>query len=428
MSSFSPLLSPIITSLKESATLAIHQRVQNLRAKGEEVYHFGFGQSPFPVPPDLARALEQNSHQKAYLPTLGLPELREAFCSYYKKQYGYDFQPDCVIVGPGSKELIFQSLFCLEGPLIIPAPSWVSYGPQAHIRGKAVHTVFTQKENSYKLQAQELRAACDLLMVNRQKILILNNPSNPTGAVYSRKELEAIAEVARENAVIIISDEIYSLITWNEEGFCGWGDIYPEGSIVTSGLSKSFSAGGYRLGLLAAPKNMSAVIKALSAMISETFSAVSAPTQYAALACFDASKETMDYVRRCTRVHQATSLYLFRRLIKMGAGCSRPRGAFYLFPDFNDHVRPLKRLGISTSSHLCDYFLDELRVAALPSSDFFFPDDYLACRMATVDYDGEAVLQASGKLDKLDDEFVEKNCPNLKKGMDQLEKFLKELS
>ena len=419
-----PILNRAITTLKESATLAINETAKRLRREGEPIVHFGFGQSPFAVHKSLQEALKAASFHKEYLPTLGLLELREAICQFYKTYYHYDFSPNCVLIGPGSKELIFQTLFVLEGPLLIPAPSWVSYGPQAHIRGKEVVPIRTKKQNGYKLTSTELQEACQAQDVSRQKILIINSPNNPTGAVYSESELKALSAVCREEGVIVISDEIYSLVNFEDPFLPGFAAHYPEGTIITSGLSKGHSAGGYRLGFLAVPQNMEGVIRALGALVSETFSAVSAPTQYAAIAAFQGDKEELEYVRQCTRIHKACGMYLYQRLIQMGAGCLPPQGAFYLFPDFHRFGKKLRARHIHTAKDFCNRLLKEKGVATLPADDFYCLEDVIACRIATVDYDGPAVFQASLGYSSLGNPFVEEHCPNLKIGADRLNAFL----
>ncbi len=419
-----PLMNTQITSLKESSTLAIHQRVKELRAEGRDVVHFGFGQSPFEVPKNIQKALAEASHHKEYLPTLGLPELREAFCQFQNSLYGYEFQPDTVLVGPGSKELIFQILFILEGPLLIPAPSWVSYGPQAHIRGKTVHTILTKKSNDYKLTPEELEQSCLHLLVNRQKILIINSPNNPTGSVYNSQEIAALAEVCRRHNIIVISDEIYALTNFSGEAHHSFAHHYPEGTITTGGLSKGHSAGGYRLGVLAAPPSFKPVIKTLTAMVSETYSAVSAPTQYAAVEAYSQDPEMMRYIQNCTRIHQATGQYLYRRFKAMGLGCVEPQGAFYVFPDFESFLPQLRQLKLDESPQLCQHLLSQHAVATLPGSDFYFLPEFPACRVATVDYDGPAVYRAALKAPSLTDHFVETHCPRLKEGADRIQTFV----
>jgi aspartate aminotransferase len=148
------LLNPNISNLKESSTLKINMKVKQMRSQGKDVVHFGFGQSPFPVCSKIVERLQEHAGDKDYLPTLGLPKLREEIVSHYKKHFDYDFEPDYICIGPGSKELIYQALMILEGTVLVPAPSWVSYGPQVNSRGKHISRILTKKENNYKLQAR----------------------------------------------------------------------------------------------------------------------------------------------------------------------------------------------------------------------------------------------------------------------------------
>lgn len=431
---FKPEINPHIASLKESATLAINLKAQTARRNGEDIVHFGFGQSPFPVHPLIQIALARNACKKEYLPTKGLPELCQAISSYHKEFFGYDFDPQHVVVGPGSKEMIFQALYVLEGSVFLPVPSWVSYGPQVGLRGKDICPVITQLSNDYKMTPNELDLAC-IKEGPGQKILIFNNPSNPTGTVYSEREIRALTEVCRKHRVIVISDEIYSLISFSGQPYFSFHQCYKEGTIITSGLSKSHGAGGYRLGFIAFPPNMAVVVKGLAAMVSETFSAVSAPIQYAACEAYSKSFELMRHIKQSTRIHKACGKYLQSRFVKMGLNCPRPKGAFYLFPDFSPFKEELAARGILTSSQLCNTLFDEHRVATLPGSDFYCAEDVLSCRVATVDYDGEAVYSASlepllkVEFDEfhLDDAFVEEHCPRLKSGADRIEAFLQSL-
>jgi len=419
-------INPDILGLKESATLAINTRVQALRATGRDIVHFGFGQSPFDVPPSVRAALAENAHRKDYLPTPGLPALREAVSTYLQQSLGQRFAKEHVFIGPGSKELIFQVLFVLQGPVLIPAPSWVSYKPQVDIRRGDTHLIPTSRDDNYKMTPAALEEAC-LARGEMQKILILNNPSNPTGAVYRDAEIEALANVCRQNNVVVISDEIYAQISYGEEPFCGFTRHYPEGTIVTGGLSKAFSAGGYRIGYLALPEAMTELVRPLIAIFSETFSSVSAPVQYAALAAYSGGQEITDYVQRCTRIHQACSEYLYSGLCRLGIQSSRPEGAFYLFIDFFAQSEQLRSLGITADQQLCDYLLDEFGVALLPGADFYFPEQLLGARLATVDYDGPSAYQAA-LTEPLNYAFVERHCPQLKLGLERLAKFMQTLS
>lgn len=421
------IVNPYIQSLKESSTLAINQKAKSLRNQGKEVVHFGFGQSPFEVHRDIQNALRENSFHKEYLPTLGLLELRQQISKFYKQYYDCEFSPENVIIGPGSKELIFQAIFALEGPLLIPAPSWVSYGPQAHIRGKQVVAIPTNHEEKYKLTPDKLEAICQSLVNEQQKILIINSPNNPTGAVYHEDEIISLVEVCRKWNVVVISDEIYSLVKYDSSPYCSFMKHYPEGSIVTSGLSKGFSAGGYRLGFLACSENQKELIRALAAMVSETFSAVSAPTQYAAIKAFEYNKELRDYTERCTSIHAACGKYLAENFRRIGLNCIDPEGGFYLFPDFQNFSEKLAAKNLNGSHKLCSYLLEHHNLACLPSCDFYYTDDYLGVRIATVDYDGAQVFQNSLQYQVLDSNFVEQECPNLPLGVQRIEQFLSDL-
>ncbi len=424
--SFKPQLNPNITGLKESATLAINLQAKAARAAGKDVIHFGFGQSPFPVHESIQKALRDNSHQKDYLPTRGLPELCKAVVNWHKSLFDYDLHLDGVLVGPGSKEMIFQALYCLEGPVLVPAPSWVSYGPQVNIRGKIIEPIITKRGNFYKMTPEELEAAC-LKFPGEQKNLILNNPANPTGALYSSEEIEALAKVCKKQNVIVISDEIYSLVNFASKPYVGFHNHYPEGTIITTGLSKSHGAGGYRLGILSAPKNFSEFTKALCSMISETFSAVSAPIQYAALAAYTVNDDLLNHIKQCSEIHNLAGEYLHKRFTSMGLNCPKPEGAFYLFPDFENFKDKFKAKGIIECAELSQELFDKLLIAVLPGSDFYLDESYLGVRVATVDYDGEAALQAFQSGKSLDESFINTYCSRLKEGCDRLETYLKSL-
>lgn len=428
---FQPYLNPNVTNLKESATLAINLKAKNMKAQNLTVHHFGFGQSPFPVHSSIVSALAKESHQKDYLPTKGLPELCEAISSYYKKLFGYNLNKEMIIIGPGSKEMLFQILYILEGPVFVPAPSWVSYGPQLNLRGKSIEPIQTKRENSYKLQPEELEQACKSLP-DKQKILIFNNPSNPTGALYTKEEIQNLAHIARKNNIVIISDEIYSLVNFSEEPYSSFHHFCPERTIITSGLSKSHAAGGYRLGFISFPNEMKDVLQAICAMVSETFSAVSAPIQYAAIEAYNHNNhDLMNYIQICTKIHKLAGEYLHNQFIQMGLNCPKPNGAFYLFPDFENYRSKLEQKHITCAKKLTEHLLSEYSVAVLPGSDFYYPENFLGCRVASVDYDGHFVYSAAlkylNKKKELDKDFLENNCANLRDGCHQIRRFLNSL-
>ena len=424
-------LNPHISNLRESATLKINEHVRLVREKGKQVHHFGFGQSPFPLHPRIVQSLKDNAHQKDYLPTRGLKQLRETIVGYYRDFLGPHpvITSENVLIGPGSKELLFQTLFSLNGPVLIPAPCWVSYGPQVHVKGQKPVFIMTQREQAYKLEASSLDHVCGSLPKG-QKTLILNSPNNPTGSVYHEEELKAIAGVCKKHGVLVISDEIYAPIDWSHKNKKSFLYYYPQGTIVSSGLSKAFSGGGYRLGYLIIPSDMEKLIQCLVGFISETFSSVCAPVSYAAIEAFSRHKEVDDYVFHCTKIHEALSHYIYERMDSMKLLLPKPQGAFYFFVDFEPYrVELKKKFHVQSSSGLAELLLKEADCAFLPGSEFCYPEEKLCLRGSTVDYDGERVYLLAQKAGfEIDASFVENHCSSIKMGLDKLENFLKNLS
>lgn len=420
-----PALNPLVLSLKESATLAINLKALEMRRRGSDVVHLGFGQSPFPVPELIQQALRDHADKKDYLPTQGLPELCRAVADFYQREFNYQFAATDVCVGPGSKELIFQMIYLMEGPLLVPVPSWVSYGPQAALRGKEIIPIQTRRENQYKLTPEDLDRAC-YQAGQAQKLLIFNNPNNPTGAVYHETEIREIAEICRAYQVVVISDEIYAMIEFEAEPMSSLARYYPEGTIVSGGLSKSFAAGGYRLGVVLIPESLELMMSALKSVVSETFSAVSAPIQYAALKAYEDFNSLRPFITTTREIYQCVSEYMHNRFVTMGLNCPKPAGSFYLFPDFDNFSSRLKAAGIYTSGKLMDTLLSEAAVALLPGSDFYMPATSLSARVAAVDFDGAKVLKNWPGFANMTSAAFAEMFPGIKMGCDKLEIFLKQ--
>jgi len=416
-----------IEQAEHSPTLEIHQRVSRLREEGGDVVHFGFGESPFPVPPVVVAELTKHAGDSRYLPSQGLPALREGAATYLGWRFGHDADASRIIVGPGSKELIFDCLLALDGDLILPSPSWVSYGPQGRLLGKRVIWVRPDPGNGYRMSADDFEAACKRSRT-KQKITVLNSPCNPTGAVYSQPECEAIARVARRHNVVIISDEIYAEITFARKRYTSIATFCPERTLVTTGLSKGFCAGGHRLGVLSVPEAMAGLVQHLVCIASETFSCVSAPVQHAAVVAFSRDRSVRDHVRDTVAIHRMTGEYLWRGMTELGLRCPKPEGAFYLFPDFSPFARGLRCAGIRTDGDLCSDFLGKQGVAMLPGAAFGVPGGQLAVRLASVDYDGRAVLRAyrrkRPRTAAQKRTFVEEYCSNLAGGLRRIGEYL----
>ncbi|XKH01907.1 aminotransferase class I/II-fold pyridoxal phosphate-dependent enzyme [Marinobacter nauticus] len=417
-----------VRGIQPSATLRINELSNQLRAEGRDIIKLGLGQSPFPVPERVVEALKEHAHEKDYLPVKGLKGLREAISGYINRNERMRSTWEDVLVGPGSKELLFMLQLAYYGDLLIPRPSWVSYAPQARIIGRSVHWLPTHAENNWQLTAEELDIVCrdD---PTRPRILILNYPSNPTGCTYTDDQLLAIANVARKYKIILLSDEIYGEVHF-EGRHKSIARYYPEGTIISTGMSKWLGAGGWRLGTFIFPPELRPLQDAMAIIASETFTSTAAPIQHAAITAFNGGDDINEYLKQSRRVLKVVGEYMHRRLQEMNAVVQKPQGAFYLFPDFSAYREKLAQKDIKTSQSLCTALLADTGVAILPSSDFGFVPDHLAARLAFVDFDGAAALELAGGdyADlELGDDFVQQACPRLVKAMDKMEQWLNSL-
>jgi len=382
-----------VRGMKPSATVAINERCDELRRDNRRIYKLGLGQSPFPIPEPVVEKLRTNAFQKDYLPVKGLHALRRAVADYYRRTQGLQFTWNNVLVGPGSKELMFLLQLVYYGDLVIPTPSWVSYAPQARMVGRQVHWVPTRAEDDWHLTPDQLEALCRT-DPSRPRIVILNYPGNPTGSTYSVSRLKELARVAREYRVVLLSDEIYGELHHKGQ-HVSIARFYPEGTIVSGGLSKWCGAGGWRLGVFSIPSSLEWLQDAMAAAASETYTSTSAPIQYAAVRAFEGGLEIERYLWHSRRVLGALGRWSAARLAEAGISTARPQGAFYLFADFSEHRKRLRKRGITGSLELCTTLLDETGVAILPGSDFGRPPDELTARLAYVDFDGARALAAA---------------------------------
>jgi aspartate aminotransferase len=411
-------LNPHVQGLNRSATLAINEKCADLRARGVNIFQMGFGQSPFPVPPIMVEALRQHADEKAYLPVQGLPELREAIVGYYHRTEGLDYAPNHVLVGPGTKELMFILQLVYAAEILIPSPSWVSYAPQASIIGRTVRWLPTAFSDGLCITPDQLDQVCRR-DPGRNRLLFMNYPGNPTGTTYTAAQLEGIAEVARKYGVLILSDEIYSGLQFNGE-HVSIARFYPEGTIVSNGLSKWCGAGGWRLGAFALHENLEWLAEAMTAVASETFTSVAAPIQYAAITGFSGGPQIDGYVSGCRRILSGLLGVCAKRLRETGAVLCEPQGGFYLFPCFNTVPAIMKNGRPTTSGDLCRRILDDTGVTLLPGSDFGRAETELSVRIATVDFDGGPALEAVSKLPPNlipDEVFLQRYCTPVIDGM-----------
>jgi aspartate aminotransferase len=410
-----------VRGMGQSATLSINDLSNRLRKEGKQVYKLGLGQSPFPVPLSVVDELKTNAWRKEYLPVQGLYELRQAVADYHRRAHHVPRSADCVLIGPGSKELMFLLQLVYYGDLVIPTPAWVSYAPQARIIGRQVRMLPTRAENGWKLLPEELEALCRQ-DPDRPRILVLNYPSNPTGCTYHKAELKDLAKVAAEHGVVLLADEIYGELHHRGQ-HVSVARFYPEGTIISSGLSKWCGAGGWRLGTFTFPEGLRWLLEGMAAVASETYTSTSAPIQYAAVRAFTGGIGIERYLRMSRRILSALGRKIASRLTEAGISVSAPDGAFYLFPDFTPFTASLRERGITNSAQLCHALLDDTGVAILPGVDFGRRSEELTARLAYVDFDGARALYGADSIPiekPLDDEYLEQYCGGVLEAIDRI--------
>ncbi|AFS80861.1 class I/II aminotransferase [Candidatus Nitrosopumilus koreensis AR1] len=393
-------------------------------------YGFAFGQSPFPVPQKIQDALIASASKGAYAAVSGLPELRNAISKYNKHYFGMDVDPQRIYIGPGTKELIFNLLEILHGTVILPTPAWLGYLPQIRFLKKNYHMLPTRANR--KISPSDLRKLA-LRLQDRQKILILNNPNNPTGLLYDKLELEEIADVCREQNICVISDEIYAQTTYDFSKFVSMGKIYPEGTFVTNGLSKSHAAGGYRLGYVIFPQHAIDLKIQFKKILATEFTAVSTPIQNAAISGFEISDEMNEYFEITRNIHKIMGEYSYDALSAIhGVKATKPDATFYLLADFNYYAPDLDAAKINTSQKLSESLIVHPYHTAIVGGDSLVLErtDFSA-RIAYVDYDGTKVYknyqEQKPKTPSEKITFVENNAPKIVSGIKMIETFFESL-
>ncbi len=396
-----------IKSLKPSATLAINEKSKKLILQGKKVFKFGFGQSPFPVPKKIVEALKKNAHEKDYMPIQGSLSLRKSIAKYISRRSGNSFTSENIIVSPGSKEMMFLLHLGFDGEIILPAPSWVSYEPHAIIAKNNFHWIETSRDNNWFPTSKQIEEKVKKLK-NKNVLMILNSPNNPAGS--SCKNFEDIAKVAKKYGIIILSDEIYTELVFNRE-YNSISKFYPEGTIISSGLSKWCGAGGWRLGFFAVPKKLNLILNMLKILASESFTAVSTPTQLAAIEAFDGDHS--EYLDKTTLILNAVGNYVYENLKSNKVIIQKPEGGFYIMPEFLNSK-------FKSSKEMCDNILSKSGVALLPGSDFGFKPSRMIARLSFTDFNGEEFLENSTRGKKPNNDDIKKFAPNIVEGTKKL--------
>ena len=401
-----------LIDIKTSSTLAINELSRKLESEGKEIYKFGLGQSPFPVPDSLVEELKNNSHQKDYLNVSGLLELRQQVAKYHSEKNKFSYNAEDIIIGPGSKELIFQTQLVLDGILILQRPSWVSYEPQAKIVNKKIHWIDTNLESNWHIDPILLDRLCRNIK-EETKVLILNSPNNPSGTKHPN--LKELALVAKKNDLIVIADEIYAELDFAGK-YESISHFYPEKTIISSGISKWCGAGGWRLGTLIFPKQLNLVKQIIRSVASETFTSVSSPIQYAAVKAY--SDDFSVYLSNSRKILKFIGNYIYEKLNKEGIIVNKPQGSFYMLCDFSKKIKLTNE--ITNSPTLCQKILADIGFAMLPGKDFGIDEKKLITRIAFVDFEGKKALNYASKKEELSNDFLIECCPKIVTGIEKL--------
>lgn len=347
--------------LTPSMTLAIDSKAKAMKAEGLEVFGFGAGEPDFDTPQhikDAAIEALKNGFTK-YTPSSGIPELRTALSEKLKTDNGLDYKPSQIIVNCGAKHSCYNAIIATiqEGDeVIIPAPYWLSYPEMVKLAGGEAYIVSTKEKNGFKLTPDELREAIS----PKSKMVILNSPGNPTGTVYTRDELEALVEVALEDDLIILSDEIYEKLVYDDAkhvSIAGLSKAAYDNTITINGFSKSYAMTGWRIGYTAAPES---IAKSIDSIQSHS---TSNPTSFAQKGAFAALKGPQDFLGQMVLEFKKRRHYMYERLIAIeGVSVFKPMGAFYMMVN-------ISKFGL-TSSEFASRLLESQKVAVVPGIAF----------------------------------------------------------
>ncbi len=367
-------LSKKIDIIPASPTLTLNNKAKEMTAAGINVINFGVGEPDFNTPEYIKNAAKKaiDDNFTRYTANAGIPELRKAICEKFKNDNNLEYQPDDILVSPGAKASIVFSLMALcdvGDKVLLPVPYWVSYPSQVMATGAVPVYVETKEEDSFKVNAEQIEEA---VKIHKDiKILILNSPNNPTGAVYNKDELEKIAEVCLKHNIFVISDEIYEKLVYDGTEFVSIASVSEEmkaNTLIINGVSKAYAMTGWRLGYCAGPRT---VVKAAGKIQEHASSNVNSITQKATVAALtqdDGSVEKMR-VEFEKRKH-----YLINALREIpNVTCMEPKGAFYAVPNISWYLKNNTQ-NIKNSTELSLYLLEKCHIAAVGGESFGMDD------------------------------------------------------
>lgn len=376
------------SSISASPTLAITARVKEMKAKGINVIGFGAGEPDFDTPDYIKDAAKTaiNEGFTKYTSPSGMPELKDAICKKLKEDNGLEYEPSQVIVSCGAKHSLFNIVMCLcekGDEVLLPSPYWVTYPEQVKFAGAKPVIIETVEYKSFKVSTEALKSA----ITKNTKCLILNSPSNPTGTVYTKEELGAIADLAVKHKFYIISDEIYEKILYDgtHTSIASLGPEVKELTIVVNGVSKAYSMTGWRIGYAAGPKD---IISAMSKLQSQSTSNPASIAQKAALAAligqgFSPVEKNKELDAMVNEFRKRRDFMVKKINAIPGLSCLKPGGAFYVFPNIKNLIgKETGEKKIKDSLSLAELLLDEAKVAVVPGIAFG-ADNYIRLSYAT---------------------------------------------
>jgi aspartate aminotransferase len=393
-----PRVSHRIGSIAESATLKVDAKAKALQAAGKPVISYAAGEPDFPTPQHIVEAAvlaARDPKNHRYTPAVGLPELREAIAQKTKIDSGTEVTAAQVVVTNGGKQAVYQAFAALLDPgdeVLVPTPFWTTYPESIHLAGGVPVEIFSGSDQGYLVTVDRLEKA----RTPRTKVLLFVSPSNPTGAVHSREEVEAIGKWAYENGLWVITDEIYQNLTYDGLKAYSITEVVPElidRTILVNGVAKTYAMTGWRLGWMAGPLD---VIKAAGNLQSHLSSNVSNISQRAAIAALTGPQDEVLAMRDAFDRRRTVAVHELNKI--PGWIAPTPQGAFYVYSDVTGLLG--KEWGgkrIETSLELCDYMLDAAEVALVPG-EAFGPSGYVRLSYALGD---AQLLEGIQRLQKL---------------------------
>ena len=367
------MLAERMSRIGASATLEMGSKAKELAARGVDVVDFSVGEPDFPTPQTIkdagVNAIRDNFTR--YTASNGILELRRAICDKFKREHGLAYAPEEVIVSTGAKQCLYNlamALFQAGDEVLLPTPCWVSYEPQICLTGASLAYIETRGGDGFRVTPDQLRRA----LTPRTKALMLNNPSNPTGAAYSRAELAQLAEVLAPTKVLVVIDEIYEKLVYDDFRYACFAALSPawkERCVIVNGVSKAYAMTGWRIGYAAGPRE---IVSAMGRIQGHCTSNANSLAQRAALSALEGPQEEVEQMRRA---FQERRDLMFERMSRIpGVQCVKPQGAFYLLPDWSAYLgRKAGERQMKTSVDLATHFLESAHVALVPGEGFRAP-------------------------------------------------------